>query len=98
MQRAELEVQDQHMRSMIRAHDVACELQRVHAGVAAHKADNGPLDRWLESVMLDNFDIEARCIKARAGRQDQVSNVILPVNQMQAVQRTARKGERMRPV
>ena len=93
MESAELEVEDEHARGRLGADDVAGELEGVHGGVAAHKADHGALDRRAQAEVVDDLEIEPRGIKAGAGGDDQVSDgAAFGGGQSEAIEGATRQG------
>ena len=65
VQRAQLQAHDEHFRAGLGANDVARGLERVDGGVAAHEADQGALDGWVEAEVARRCRSRAR---ARRGR------------------------------
>ena len=70
MQRAELQIQQQHTRLGLRANNVVRRLQRIDGRIAAHEADHGPLHRRVQSEMIHHFKIKSRRIEPGARSHD----------------------------
>jgi hypothetical protein len=68
VQRAEFEVEHQHLRVRFGAHNVPRLLEAVDRRIAAHEADHGALDRGIEAEVIENVEVEPRRVEAGAGR------------------------------
>jgi hypothetical protein len=72
VQRAEFEVEQQDFGCGLRTHDVARLLEAVDRRVTAHEADHRALDRGVEMQMIEDVEVEARRVQARAARDQHV--------------------------
>jgi hypothetical protein len=75
VQAAKLQVDGQHPGVLLRTHDMARQLERVHGRVASHEADDGALDRRRQAAARHQLEIEARRRKAGAARHHQMSDL-----------------------
>ena len=91
MQRAKLEIEDQHARVGLGAHDVSRELERIDRRMAAHEPDHDPLDRARQSAALDHCEIKAGGGKAGAAGDQNMGDAVAFVAQMQPIDRLRRK-------
>ena len=74
MKRAQLQAHDEHFGFGLGAYDVARGFERVDGGIAAHEADEGAFDGWIEAEVLDDVVVEPRCVKTGAGSDDDVGD------------------------
>src|ERR1019366_8102868 len=74
MQRAELQIDDQHASGRLRAHDVSRELERIDRGIASHESDDRALDRRRQPAALDHVEIDAGSRKPSATGDQQMGD------------------------
>ena len=91
MQRTQLDVEDEHARMRLRAHDVARQLERVDGGIAAHEADHGALDRARQLAALDHLVIEAGRREAGATGDQHMADAVALGAELQAFDRGLRQ-------
>ena len=74
VERAEFEVEDEHLCLGFGADDVMRGFERIDGGVAAHEADHGALDGGREAEMADDFEVQAGRVEASARGDDDVGD------------------------
>src|ERR1700733_5874462 len=95
MKGAELEIDDGDMGRRFGPHDMPGKFQSVESGIASHKSDDRSFDRRIKSVMLDELEIDARRVKAGAGRQYQMGYVVFAFRKIELIERTFRQSQRV---
>src|SRR5690348_3906969 len=94
MQRAKFEIDHQHARSGFRADNMTRDLQGIDRSIAAHEADESPLDRGRKAAALNDLEIESWCVEPRAGCDQEMGYRASLISQAQSVYCSFRQQRR----
>ena len=76
MERAKLDIDDQHPRVRLRPYDVAGELECIDSRATAHETDQGALDVIWQVAALDEVEVDAWRVLSSTARDQEVGDAI----------------------